>query len=385
MTARNTELGKLCIICEGESTENNFCKDFIEYLENNNYRGCHKKDVIILPPPRENDAQPLQNARTIKKTRISNSGNVSLHIINGKPPLKWVQTGVEALKIYNEVWVLFDNDNHPARKEAFDLAKRERDNGGKLNIAYSSWSFEYFLLQHFEFLYHSFHRTEHRIHDDICNCCTANSQKGACNGILDDPNLPACISGYARKQGYWIDSKDGNIFGIIPNIWKGICNAYHVKWQTIFNDWRIEEDKRLSIYDQNPYLDTYRIILRLMNVRELDYYNSIETKDKLNIKIVGSDLVIHNGSNKSYIILPQHIVRFRFVLDDNDKLHYEKTCDCNRHVLNVDEDYTVSIIPTETDEFYLINFNDERFFLGIQQNCCNYSNEYLEKYHYNDL
>ena len=81
MKSRTTEFGQLCIICEGESTENNFCKDFIEYLENNNHDGCHSKDVKILPPPREKDSEPLKNARVIKKRRFLNPGN-TLQIIN---------------------------------------------------------------------------------------------------------------------------------------------------------------------------------------------------------------------------------------------------------------------------------------------------------------
>lgn len=383
MKSRTTEFGQLCIICEGESTENNFCKDFIEYLENNNHDGCHSKDVKILPPPREKDPEPLKNARVIKKERSLNPGN-TLQIINGKPPLRWVETGIEALKIYSEVWVLFDNDNHPAKKEAFDLAKKERNNGKNLNIAFSSWSFEYFLLQHFEFLYHSFNHTEHRVHDVTCNCCSANPQIGACDGILDDSNKPACISGYARNKGYWIDSKTTDVFGVIPNIWKGICNAHHVKWHTIQVDWGLAVDERRPLYDQNPYLDTYRIMLRLMNLKELDCFNSIETKDKLKISLDSSDLVIYNGSDRSYIVMPNNVVRYRFVIDSKDKLHYEEVMQCKRQVLERDNRCIISLDSMKTDEFYLLNFDGNRFFLGIS--CAErYSEDHLEKFHYNDL
>lgn len=384
MKSRNTEFGQLCIICEGESTENNFCKDFIDYLENNNHNGCHSKDVKILPPPREKDVAPLKNARVIKKERSLNFGD-TLQINRGRPPLRWVETGVEALKTYSEVWVLFDNDNHPAKKEAFDLAKQERNKGKNLNIAFSSWSFEYFLLQHFEFLYHSFYHTEHRVHNVKCNCCSANPQIGACDGILGDSNKPACISGYARNKGYWVDSKTTDVFAVIPNIWKGICNAHHVRWQTINKDFETEEEYRKEIYDLNPYLDTYRLMLRLMNLKELDYYKIVETKSKLKIKLDSSDLVIYNGNNRSYIINPNNVVRCRVVVDNKEKLQYEEVRQFERKELDVGDVLVVSLDPISTDEFYLLDFEGDRFFLGIPPDGGDYSDEYLEKYHYSDL
>ena len=350
MKSRTTEFGQLCIICEGESTENNFCKDFIEYLENNNHDGCHSKDVKILPPPREKDAEPLKNARVIRKERSLNPGN-TLQIIKGRPPLRWVETGIEALKTYSEVWVLFDNDNHPAKKEAFDLAKQERNNGKNLNIAFSSWSFEYFLLQHFEFLYHSFIHTEHRVHDVTCNCCSANPQIGACKGILDDPDQPACISGYARTKGYWVDSKTTSVFSVIPNIWKGICNAHHVRWQTIYEDWGTDEKDRTQFYDLNPYLDTYRIMLRLMNLKELDCYGFVETKSKLKIKLDGMDLVIFNGNDRCNVVMPNNVVRNRFVLDLKDKLCFKEILQCKRQILDKDDVCVITLEPMRTDEF----------------------------------
>lgn len=384
MRRRTTEFGQLCIICEGESTENNFCKDFIEYLENNNFEGCHSKDVRILPPPREDDSEPLKGARAIQNARSINPGD-ALQILNGQPPLRWVETGVKALDTYSEVWVLFDNDNHPAKKEAFDLAKKERNNGKKLNIAYSSWSFEYFLIQHFEFLYHSFNYTEHRNHDVACMCCTANPKIGACNGVLEDPNKPACISGYARSKGYWNYSKTADVFSIIPNIWKGICNSHHVKWQAIEKDFEMEEKERKEIYDLNPYLDTYRVMLRLMNLKELDCYTLVETKSKLKIKVDGLDLVIFNGNDRSFVINPSNVVRCRVVIDNKEKLHYEEVRQCERQIIGVNNVYVVSLDPMNTDEFYLLDFEGDRYFLGIPPEKGDYSDEYLEKYHYSDL
>ena len=47
--------------------------------------------------------------------------------------------------------------------------------------------------------------------------------------------------------------------------------------------------------------------------------------------------------------------------------------------------YVVSLDPMNTDEFYLLDFEGDRYFLGIPPEKGDYSDEYLEKYHYSDL
>lgn len=64
------------------------------------------------------------------------------------------------MKVYDEVWVFFDKDGHPKAKEAFEMARITEIDGKKINIAFSSRCFEYYLLLHFEPLYRAFEKSE---------------------------------------------------------------------------------------------------------------------------------------------------------------------------------------------------------------------------------
>lgn len=387
--SRSTLHGNLCIVCEGESTENNFCKDLISYLEMHNIEGVNSRDVTILPPPRDDNANSIPNARRVKKQRKTlnsdNSTSFSLKIQPGQPPLKWINTGELALNTYSEVWVMFDNDNHPAREDAFNKAKEIRKLGKNLNIVYSSWSFEYYLLQHFEYLFHSFTDTEHRHGDEKLNCCTNNPLPDACNGEITDTNRSACITGYARKRGYWINSKTPNTFSFVRNIWMGICNAYAVKWEKLDDVWRNHSGSPLPIGELNPYLDTYRIVLRLMNFKELSLFTPFVTNENIELTLSSSSLKIQNNTGRTYIIRPESIIKCRYQYDKDDKLCYLEVERAIRTMINSGEEYYMSLPSMALDTFYIATFDNEKIFFKTPRNSGAYTREYLELYHYSDL
>ena len=66
-------------------------------------------------------------------------------------PIRYVREAQEGLEdgVYESTWAVFDKDYHPEHKEAFKLAKQEIDEN-KVNIAFSSISFEQWILLHFE-------------------------------------------------------------------------------------------------------------------------------------------------------------------------------------------------------------------------------------------
>jgi hypothetical protein len=65
------------------------------------------------------------------------------HVTSEK--LKWdLEDGT-----YSEVWAVFDKDGHPNHEEAFNLASTDIA-GKKVNIAFTSIAFEYWILLHFE-------------------------------------------------------------------------------------------------------------------------------------------------------------------------------------------------------------------------------------------
>ena len=67
-------------------------------------------------------------------------------------PLRYValaQMIEEEKEMYEELWAVFDKDDHSHHKEAYEKAKDEV-NGKKVNIGFTSRSFEHWLLLHFE-------------------------------------------------------------------------------------------------------------------------------------------------------------------------------------------------------------------------------------------
>jgi len=158
------------IICEGENTEPSFfnsIKDRIidgiyplTWLENKNI------SITIRPEPKE-DAEaktlPISNHKPIRQIRRLNKSNGIVNNENNPLPLKFVNEGQEKLeyKTFDEVWAVFDHDNHPARKEAFEKAKKVID-GKVVKIAFSSIAFEYYLILHFERIHNAFLKSECR-------------------------------------------------------------------------------------------------------------------------------------------------------------------------------------------------------------------------------
>ena len=158
------------IICEGENTEPSFfnsIKDRIidgiyqlTWLENKNV------SITIRPEPKE-DAEAktlsISNHKPIRQTRRLNKSDGIVYIENNPLPLKFVNEGQEKLedKTFDEVWAVFDHDNHPARKEAFEKAKKVID-GKVVKIAFSSIAFEYYLILHFERIHNAFLKSECR-------------------------------------------------------------------------------------------------------------------------------------------------------------------------------------------------------------------------------
>ena len=96
-----------------------------------------------------------------KKRKVKTGGNeLAEETIAGVPPLKWVLYARKILSEgVDESWAVYDKDEHPKHEEAFVEANRIID-GKKVNIAFSSRSFEYYLLLHFEYIYYRFEETE---------------------------------------------------------------------------------------------------------------------------------------------------------------------------------------------------------------------------------
>ena len=170
----------------------------------------------------------------------------------------------------DESWAVYDKDEHPKHEEAMAEANKIID-GKKVNIAFSSRSFEYYLLLHFEYLYYGFEATEcgERIKGkkQIYECGTGKNPDKDCDG-------KKCINGYARKHGYWMESKSSvSTFPLVKDkLLKGMINACRL---------RTESDSKTDepIYKRNPYTNVDILVGRLIGKETVSYGTTYTFRD----------------------------------------------------------------------------------------------------------
>lgn len=315
----------ILIICEGESTEPRFFYSIRDEILKGIYN-IGDVEITIIPEPKidetEEEAEIVTEHKAVRAKRQVKKASVGSEPESEQDkiplPLKWVLEGQQELKdgTYNEVWTVFDHDNHPARKAAFETAAIEI-NGSKVNIAFTSISFEYYLLLNFERLYKTFKTSECR---DKNNPVRAKRKKPiycGTNNHIDDCHGAQCIGGYARSKNYWTDSKDENSTYLLikDNLEIGFENA---AWLRFTSDLH-ESDKQ--IYDRNPYITTDDIVKRLTgNDHKTWLWLSLELEYKIeDIGIFISSekkIVIRNTTHSKSILVRKNSV-FKISPDNN--------------------------------------------------------------------
>lgn len=293
------------IICEGEKTEPLFFTSLCDRLIDESYEMNHW-DVKTIPQPDIPEEKPSVSDRGWYKTKNRKTKGKEpkqKRELTGQPPLNWVHLSRKKLKEgVDEAWAVFDKDEHPARKAAFEEAERVVD-GKIVHIAFSSRSFEYYLLLHFEYLYHAFQATEcgERINGKkvYYDCMTEDAKDKACHG-------ERCINGYARLKEYWKESKTSqSTFPLVEKRLRvGIINANKLRTQSSLTE-------NCPIYDRNPYTDVDRLVCRLIRTQIIPYGELCILQnfgDELHFKISNNVMVVCNRSSHK-VIMPDGLLK----------------------------------------------------------------------------
>lgn len=126
------------------------------------------------------------------------------------------------------MWVVFDKDGYTKHKEAFELAKENN-----INVAFSSISFESWILLHFERSNVSFAKSANIIDEKFLNN----------DAYLDD---------YAKSGDY----------NIYPKIQGKTKEAFsNASW---LRNWLNSTKPNYTIYDANPYTDVDFLVKKLL-------------------------------------------------------------------------------------------------------------------------
>lgn len=200
MAKKRTPPTTVFIACEGSNTEPLYFEKLNEIMEEeDNY-----PFAITVYPDKELDKNPKTDA------------------------IGLVNVAIDRKEDFDELWVVFDKDGYTKHKEAFELAKENN-----INVAFSSISFESWVLLHFERSNMSFAKSANIIDEKF----RSN------NRYLED---------YAKSGDY----------NLYPKIQDKTKKAFkNASW---LRNWLNLNNPNYSIYEVNPYTDVDSLVKKLL-------------------------------------------------------------------------------------------------------------------------
>lgn len=200
MAKKRTPPTTVFIACEGSNTEPLYFEKLNEIMEEeDNY-----PFAITVYPDKELDKNPKTDA------------------------IGLVNVAIDCKEDFDELWVVFDKDGYTKHKEAFELAKENN-----INVAFSSISFESWVLLHFERSNMSFAKSAYIIDEKFRNN----------NRYLED---------YAKSGDY----------NLYPKIQDKTKKAFkNASW---LRNWLNSNNPNYSIYEVNPYTDVDSLVKKLL-------------------------------------------------------------------------------------------------------------------------
>lgn len=200
MAKKRTPPTTVFIACEGTNTEPLYFEKLNEIMEEeDNY-----PFAITVYPDKELDKNPKTDA------------------------IGLVNVAIDCKEDFDELWVVFDKDGYTKHKEAFELAKENN-----INVAFSSISFESWVLLHFE-------------RSNISFAKSAN--------IIDEKFL--------RNNRYLEDYAKSGDYNLYPKIQDKTKKAFkNASW---LRNWLNSNNPNYSIYEVNPYTDVDSLVKKLL-------------------------------------------------------------------------------------------------------------------------
>lgn len=217
-------------------------------------------------------------------------------------PVKMVKEAKEHKGSFNEIWVVFDKDRERdiLNEKAISLAIKS-----KIKVAFSSISFEHWILLHFEKSTFAFQRSdcESRSTNAIPVVCV-------CNGTI-------CASTYIKQKYYptFYKAKSKLFDELKNNSANAIENA---AWL------RLYKSPYADIHTINPYSDVDILLAELLNLRKVEYHSigQVFNFDKASILVRSFSrngntfLVTLNINNHSAVAVPMNNYQQFSLLDD---------------------------------------------------------------------
>ncbi|MBK8565622.1 MAG: RloB domain-containing protein [Saprospiraceae bacterium] len=270
------------LACEGTETEYWYFKSLSESLD-------EEANVVIRIYPDQSDSEEIRltgqkGVKTDHKSLCAKAGEK----LNG-------DEGID------EAWIVIDKDKHPGLETTFDEAAEMG-----VKIAFSSISFEHWLLLHFEKNDKVFEKSD----------CKNDAGKYVKCGS-DQPKFPSincqgerCVAGLLRLRNYLPDFDKSNqtIFKTTqPHHSTAFENAAWLRWRK-----KTElATKDGEVFEVNPFTNVDELLKSIYQnqetIRWIDWGESVQAED-LDLVFKEAEetcvLTVCNTSDRSQVILP---------------------------------------------------------------------------------
>jgi hypothetical protein len=323
----------LLLICEGENTEPEYFQKLADIaMANETY-----SHVEIYPRPKE-EKQKTAKKSTRRPIRQFNEGNKSVPdrlveqadeeelpfstvhkgVETWATPVRYIKEARDRIKTgeYDEIWAIFDKDGHAKHKQAFKLAALPILDK-VVNIAFSSISFEHWILLHFEKSSYPFIKSECKDKDTKSIECGSGVHTDDCGGSK-------CVAGVLVQKGClpsYNKTADSGLFAQISG--KTELAIENAAWLRMVQTDRLATN---PIWEINPITTIDVLVKKLLNIDKRITWMNLGVP----MYVKQLECVIRNVDNNFIISITNHTGKnltsnqFSLVLNNiPDKLRYE--------------------------------------------------------------
>ena len=339
-----THRNNLVIVCEGTDTEYLYFSELKNYVESNYPdRFCAIK---VVPVPEEIIKE--KNPKRVGQVRRMNDAPLYHYYCKYEKsaadyaqyraqPTRYVREAALFMQEdgFTEGWAVFDNDKHPAHEAAFKYAAQDH-----VGIAFSSYSFEEWLLAHFERCPKAFQHSECKVADKVLFCGSADAAVGDCHG-------DTCIGGRLREQGYIPDySKNGKgVFGhyTLGMLRNAMINAAWLRYRSDGGLW-----------ERNPYTDVDVLVARMLDEQSTYTWYSKECT----FGFAGSHIKVEEAGNGGIVLT--NVGNMTILIRDVENMFLDKDlapiATSGRILLSPGDAVNVTV-PQNAEAFLLVSNN----------------------------
>lgn len=290
----------LVIVCEGTETEYKYFEELASIVRRDQPDRFSR--IKVVPTPEEKAATDARRSSYKRKMRnitqpiflyhVKEEKSVGEYAQNSAQPARYVREA-QLFMIedgYSDGWAVFDKDIHTGHKRAWELASQMP----RLKIAFSSYSFEEWILCHFE-------RNSHAYHQSLCKRKDCGFQHKGCQGRK-------CLIGRIREKNYipdFVKSKERLFANVLVKRLGFAC--VNAAWLRSLN-------KNVIPYQQNPYTNVDELVLQLLDIQ--DRYEWIKVGEvfeyeghKFVLLINNSEILLAYDGTAPLVITPN---RFKY-------------------------------------------------------------------------